>query len=43
MFAQVVSNCPADKAAVLMKTRCKQLLSTQLPPDWDGVFVHELK
>jgi adenylate cyclase len=42
IFAQVVDNCPDEKAALLMMTRCDQLLSLDLR-DWDGVFAHTTK
>jgi len=43
LFGQVAGNCPSDKAAVLMMTRCDHMLSLELPHDWDGVFVYNLK
>lgn len=43
IFNQVAENCPGDKAALLMTTRCDHMLSLELPPDWDGVFVYNLK
>lgn len=43
IFGQVAENCPGDKAALLMMTRCEQMLPLELRPDWDGVFVHTLK
>jgi hypothetical protein len=43
IFGQVADNCPSDKAAVLMMTRCDHMLSLALPPDWDGVFVYNFK
>ncbi len=43
IFRQVAENCPGDKAATLMMTRCERMLSLELGPDWDGVFVHNLK
>jgi len=43
IFAQVVERAPTDKAALLMMTRCDHMISRELPPDWDGVFVYNLK
>jgi len=43
LFVQVAANSPHDKAAALMMARCERLLSSGLRPDWDGVYVHELK
>jgi adenylate cyclase len=43
IFAQVAEHCPGDKAAQLMMTRCEHMLSLELRPDWNGVFIHTLK
>jgi adenylate cyclase len=43
LFAQVAANCPGDKAAILMMTRCKEMLSLKLRPDWNGVYVYNFK
>jgi len=43
IFGQVAQNCPGDKAARLMMTRCDHMLSLKLRPDWDGVFAHNTK
>jgi hypothetical protein len=43
IFGEVADNCPADKAALLMMLRCEHMLSLELRPDWDGVFVHTSK
>jgi adenylate cyclase len=43
IFGQVARNCPGDKAAQLMMARCNQILSLELPSDWDGVFVYKVK
>jgi adenylate cyclase len=43
IFGQVAEKAPGDKAALLMMTRCDQMLSVELPADWDGVFVYNFK
>jgi len=43
IFGQIVGNCPSNKAALLMMTRCDHMVSRDLPPDWDGVFVYNIK
>jgi adenylate cyclase len=43
IFGQVAENCPSDKAAFLMFSRCDRMLSLELPPDWDGVFAYDFK
>jgi adenylate cyclase len=43
IFSQVARNCPGDKAALLMMTRCDQILSLGVPSDWDGVYVYKVK
>jgi adenylate cyclase len=43
IFNQVAEQSPEDKAAVLMMTRCDHMLSLEVPPDWDGVFVYTFK
>jgi adenylate cyclase len=43
LFGQVAEKAPGDKAALLMMTRCDLMLSLELPPDWDGVFVYNFK
>ena len=43
LFGEVAENCPGDKAALLMMTRCDEMLSLDLPTDWDGVFVYTFK
>jgi len=42
IFSQVVKNCPDEKAALLMMTRCDQMLSLDMR-DWDGIFAHTIK
>ncbi len=32
IFGQVAENCPSDKAALLMMTRCDSMLSLKIPP-----------
>jgi len=43
IFAQVADLRPADKAARLMLPRCEHMLSQEPPPDWNGVFVFNMK
>jgi len=43
IFAQITEKCPTDKAALLMMTRCDHMISRELPEDWNGVFVYNLK
>jgi adenylate cyclase len=43
LFAAISKDCPADKAAALMMTRCDDFGSCPPPSDWDGVFVHAIK
>ncbi len=43
IFGEVADNCPGDKAALLMMTRCEHMLSVQLRPDWNGVYVYDFK
>jgi len=43
IFGQIAENCPGDKAVLLMIKRCDTILTMELPPDWDGVFVYTFK
>jgi adenylate cyclase len=43
IFAQIAERYPHDKAALLMMTRSDHMISRELPADWDGVFVYNLK
>ena len=43
IFGQLSNDCPTDKAAILMMTRCEQLYSAHVPPDWDGIYVYDRK
>lgn len=43
IFAQITENLPDDKAARLMMVRCDHMLSVELPADWDGVFIYNVK
>ncbi len=43
IFAQITERAPGDKAALLMMTRCDHMISKELPSDWDGVFVYNIK
>lgn len=43
IFSQFAHSQPADKASVLMTTRCDHFLSVELPADWNGTFAHEFK
>ncbi|MGO9061915.1 MAG: adenylate/guanylate cyclase domain-containing protein [Candidatus Binataceae bacterium] len=43
IFGQVAQYCPGDKAALLMMKRCEHMLSLQVRPDWNGVYVYNFK
>ena len=43
LFGQVAEDCPGDKAALLMMTRCEHMLSLRLRADWNGVYVYNFK
>jgi adenylate cyclase len=42
-FALVAELAPADKAALLMMTRCEHMLAEDTPAVWNGVFIYKAK